>query len=422
MHHFEYRDGEMYCEDVRLAEIAQRFGTPCYVYSAATLTRHFEAFDTPFSDLHHLTCFSVKACSNIAILRLFANRGGGFDVVSGGELFRVLKAGGDPAKVVYSGVGKTEAEIAYALQSGILMFNVESAAELTAIERVAEREKKTARVSLRVNPEVDPHTHPYIATGLKEAKFGIDVERSLELYVRAKGMERIEPVGVDCHIGSQLTQTAPFVEALVRLTELIGALRQHGLKISWLDLGGGLGITYRDERPPLPKEYAQEILAAVRSLDVSLILEPGRVIVGNAAVLLTRALYVKDTDEKRFLIIDAAMNDCIRPSLYGAYHEILPVREADPKSETSAVDVVGPICESGDFLAKNRPLPPIAAGELIATMSAGAYCASMASNYNSRPRAPEVLVSGKDAHLIRERESWDDLVARERVPDFLTSA
>lgn len=421
MHHFEYKNGEMFCEEVRLSEIAERFGTPCYVYSRATLMRHFQAFDSPFAGVRHLTCFSVKACSNIALLRLFANLGGGFDVVSGGELFRVIKAGGDPAKTVYSGVGKTEDEIAYALSSGILMFNVESASELEVLSRVAGKMKKTARFALRVNPEVDPKTHPYIATGLREAKFGIDVERSLELYQRAVKMEGIEPVGVDCHIGSQLTQTAPFVEALARLVELIGALRRRGLPISWLDLGGGLGITYRDERPPLPKEYAEEIMAAVKSLEVSLILEPGRVIVGNAAVLLTRALYVKDTDEKRFVIVDAAMNDCIRPSLYGAFHELKPVLEPGPNAESAAVDVVGPICESGDFLAKNRPLSKIAAGELVAMMSAGAYCASMASNYNSRPRAPEVLVSGKDAHLIRQRETWDDLITRERIPDFLAS-
>jgi diaminopimelate decarboxylase len=409
----------MYCEDVPLVEIAEKYGTPCYVYSLATLKRHFEAFDSPFAEIEHLTCFSVKACSNIAVLRLFANMGGGFDVVSGGELYRVIKAGGDPARVVYAGVGKTGEEIRYALESDILMFNVESEAELLAIDNLCSRMRKSARVALRVNPEVDPKTHPYVATGLREAKFGIDVERSLELYRRAQKMEYIEPVGVDCHIGSQLTKTAPFVEALERLAELTEKLRQAGLKIKYLDLGGGLGISYSDEKPPLPKEYADEILKTAGSLDVTLILEPGRVIAGNAAVLLSRVLYIKDTDEKRFVIVDAAMNDCIRPALYGAYHDIRPVAEPDEDAAPAEADVVGPICESADFLAKDRKLPELRQGELIAVMSAGAYCATMAGNYNARPRAPEVLVSGKDAHLVRERETWKDLVEPESIPEFL---
>ncbi len=418
MHHFEYKDGELCCEEVPLTRIAEEFGTPCYVYSKATLVRHFKAFDDPFADLPHLTCFSVKACSNLAILRLFGDLGGGFDVVSGGELFRVIKAGCDPRKVAYSGVGKTADEIAFALDSDVLMFNVESEAELEAIARIAEKKGKKARLSVRVNPEVDPKTHPYIATGLREAKFGVITEDARKIYMRTLEMEWVEAIGVDCHIGSQLTQTAPFIEALARLINLTSSLRDDGLEIKYLDLGGGLGITYRDERPPLPKEYAVEIAGAIKELGVTLILEPGRVIVGNAAVLLTRALYEKKTPDKKFIIVDAAMNDCIRPSLYGAYHDIKPVKEAAEGKE-EAVDMVGPICESTDFLAKNRLMPPFRAGDLAAVMSAGAYCAAMASNYNSRPRAAEVLVSGDKAMLIRKRETYDDVIRGESVPDAL---
>jgi len=420
VHHFEYKDGELFCEDVPLSRIAEQYGTPCYVYSTATLTRHFKAFDDPFAEVDHLTCFSVKALSNLAVLRLFANLGGGFDVVSGGELHRVIEAGGDPAKVAYSGVGKTEAEIKMALERDILMFNVESGAELFELERIAGEMGKTARVSLRVNPEVDPGTHPYISTGLKEAKFGIDIRRSRELYKKALSMKHVDPVGVDCHIGSQLTKTSPFLDALAKLVELIEALRADGVDVRYLDVGGGLGITYSDEKPPLPKEYAEEVLKVVRDLSVTLVLEPGRVIVGNAAVLLARTLYIKDTDEKRFVITDAAMNDCLRPSLYDAFHEIKPV--ADPAGDDlDTVDVVGPICESTDFLAKARPLAPVEAGDLLAVMSAGAYCSTMASNYNSRPRAPEVLVSGESSYLIRARENFDDLIRGENVPDILTT-
>jgi diaminopimelate decarboxylase len=419
VNHFTYRGGELCCEDVTLRSIAEKYGTPCYVYSHATLARHFRAFDEPFAEIGHLTCFSVKACSNLAILRLLANLGGGFDVVSGGELFRVLAAGGDPGKVVYSGVGKTADELRYALEHDILMFNIESESELYALDRMARALGKTARVSLRVNPAVDPMTHPYIATGLREAKFGIDVERSLRLYTKALELEHVDAVGVDCHIGSQLTQTAPFMAALSRLTELTASLRAAGVDVRYLDLGGGLGITYNTEKPPLPQEYAREVLAVVRSMGVTLVLEPGRVIVGNAAALLASVLYLKDTPDKRFVITDMAMNDCIRPTLYGAYHEILPVAEPDREADKQTVDVVGPICESGDFMAKNRQLPPVKEGGLVALMSAGAYCASMASNYNSRPRAPEVLVVGNETHLIRRRETWADLTAPETVPEFL---
>ena len=418
MHHFDYRDNDLYCEDVPLWRIAEQYGTPSYVYSHSTLVRHFSALDAPFAGVPHFTCYSVKACSNIAILRLIANLGGGFDIVSGGELFRVISAGGDPGKVVYSGVGKTREEIRYALDAGILMFNVESEPELLAIEQECLAAGKKAQVALRVTPEVDPHTHKYIATGLKEAKFGISPEKALALYRRARQMEMIEPAGIDCHIGSQLTQTAPFVEAMTRLVELVTTLRGEGIGIRYLDVGGGLGITYNDERPPLPREYAEEILSVVRNLGVTLILEPGRVIVGNAAVLLSRVLYNKEGSDKKFIIVDAGMNDCIRPSLYGAYHDLRPVRRV-PEADISVADVVGPICESGDFLAKSRPLPPLQSGDLIAVMTAGAYCASMASNYNSRTRGAEVLVKGNESFLIRRRESREDLVRGEEIPAFM---
>lgn len=422
MHFFEYKEGELACEGVPLERIAREAGTPCYVYSRATLERHFREFDQPFAGVDHLVCYSVKACSNIAILRLFANMGGGFDVVSGGELFRVIRAGGDPGKVVYSGVGKTDDEIDYALKSGILMFNIESEPELYAIERVAGAANLRARISFRINPEVDPKTHPYIATGLKESKFGINIERARRLYLKARSMEHVDIMGVDCHIGSQLTQTSPFVEAVERLVDFMGDLRGEGIEIRYLDVGGGLGITYLDETPPLPREYAAEILRVARDLGVSLILEPGRVIVGNAAVLLTRVLYVKDTDEKRFVIVDAAMNDCIRPALYHSHHEIKPVRDRGDDPPERTVDVVGPICESSDFLARNRPMPEVKEGDLLAVMSAGAYCAAMASNYNSRPRAAEVLVDKDTPLLIREREKNDDLVRGESIPPSLQKA
>ncbi len=420
MHHFEYKNGELFCEDLALKEVAGSYGTPCYVYSAATLTRHFRAFDEPFSEVPHLVCYSVKACSNIAVLKLLAGMGAGFDVVSGGELFRVIAAGGDPGKVVYSGVGKTEEEIRYALDTGILMFNVESESELAAIDRVCRSSGRTARIALRVNPEVDPGTHPYVATGLKESKFGIHPGLARDLYQKALDMERVEPVGLDCHIGSQLTQTSPFVDALARMIELTESIRELGVNLRCLDLGGGLGITYQDEEPPVPAEYAREILAMARDLGVTLILEPGRVIAGNAAVLLTRVLYLKQTPAKRFVIVDAAMNDCMRPALYGAFHDIKTVDQKSAPGPGGTADVVGPVCESADFIAKDRPMPEVQEGDLLAVMSAGAYCASMASNYNSRPRAPEVLVSGREAHLVRERESAGDLVEKERIPGFLS--
>jgi len=417
MHYFQYKDGNLHCEEVPIAAIADRVGTPFYLYSHRTLVRHFKAFDSAFEKVRHLVCYSVKANSNVALLRIFVSLGAGLDVVSGGELFRALKSGVDPKKVVFSGVGKTEQEIEYGLNSGILMFNVESPQEMGRIDEIAGRMGTRAPVAIRVNPDIDPKTHPYISTGLRENKFGIDFNRSMEEYILAKGLPNIEIIGVDCHIGSQLIEIQPFVEALRRLKELVNTLRQRGIGIQYLDLGGGLGITYKDEVPPHPTEYAEAIVEEVSELDYTLIFEPGRVIVGNAGILVSRVLYTKETGEKNFIIVDAGMNDLIRPSLYGSFQGILPVTEEE--GEEIVADVVGPICESGDFMAKNRRMPKFKPGDLVAVMSAGAYGFSMSSNYNSRPRVCEVLAKGDEFHLIRERETYDDLIRGEKIPDFL---
>jgi diaminopimelate decarboxylase len=414
MHHFQQRNGELYAEGVPLSAVAERVGTPCYVYSLATLRRHFRVFDEAFENIPHLVCFSVKANSNLAVLRTFAREGSGFDIVSGGELFRALKAGADPGKIVFSGVGKTAGEIRYALAAGILMLNVESPGELDAINAVAGELGAKARVALRVNPDVDPKTHPYIATGLKKSKFGIDIQRSLEDYRRARSLPHIEVVGVDCHIGSQLTTVPPFVDALERIHDLVGRLQAEDFQIRYLDMGGGLGITYNDEKPPEPRHYAGALTEGLRDLDVTLLLEPGRVIVGNAGILLTRVLYLKSTNEMNFVVVDGGMNDLIRPALYGSYQAVQPVR---PRNGTGfTADVVGPVCESGDFFAKDRELPPVEPGDLLAVMSAGAYGFVMASNYNTRPRPPEVLVDGEQLHIVRARETLEDLVRGEQIP------
>ena len=414
MHHFHLREGELYAEDVPLRDIAARFGTPCYVYSLATLRRHYRVFDDAFAAVPHLVCFSVKANSNLAVLHTFARQGSGFDIVSGGELLRALKAGANPRKIVFSGVGKTRDEILAALNAGILMFNVESPAELDLINATAKELRVTAPVALRVNPNVDPKTHPYIATGLKKSKFGIHIQRSLEDYRRARALDHIEVIGVDCHIGSQLTTVPPFVDALQRIRDLIDRLHDEQFRIRYVDMGGGLGITYNDEQPPEPKEYAAALAEGLRGIDATLILEPGRVIVGNAGVLLTQVLYLKGTDEKNFVVVDAGMNDLIRPSLYGSYQAIRPVRRRDGGTVTA--DVVGPVCESGDFLAKDRELPVVEPGDLLAVMSAGAYGFVMASNYNTRPRPPEVLVDGAQCYVVRQRETFDDLIRGESIP------
>ena len=417
MHYFHYKDGDLYCEEVSIETIANRVGTPFYLYSHRTLVRHFKAFDSAFEKVRHLVCYSVKANSNVALLRMFANLGAGFDVASGGELYRALKSGVDPKKVVFSGVGKTEQEIEYALNSGILLFNVESSQELGHIEEIAGRLDTRAPVAIRVNPDIDPKTHPYVATGLRENKFGIDFNLSIKEYTRAKGLPHLEIIGVDCHIGSQLVELQPFVEALRKVKELIHALDERGIGIQYLDLGGGLGITYKDEIPPHPTEYAKAIVEEASDLDCTLILEPGRVIVGNAGILVSRVLYTKETGGKNFVIIDAGMNDLMRPSLYGSFQGILPVVKGE-EGEIVA-DVVGPICESGDFIARNRRMPKFKPGDLVAVMSAGAYGFSMSSNYNSRPRICEVLARGYRFHLIRERENYEDLARGERIPDFL---
>ena len=422
MNHFEYRNGEMFAEQVPLKRIAQEVGTPAYIYSLATLKRHFKVFDQAFAKARHIVCFSVKANSNLALLRAFAKEGSGFDIVSEGELFRALKVGADPKKIVFSGVGKKKHEIEYALDAGILMFNVESEEELFALNEIAAGIGKKAPISLRVNPDVDPQTHPYISTGMKKAKFGVDIKKSLETYRKAVSLKNVEVVGVDCHIGSQLTSVTPFVDALAKVREyldrvLAGELKKEGAQIRYLDLGGGLGINYHDETPPLPEEYARAIIQGLEGLDVTLILEPGRVIVGNAGILLTEVQYLKETETKKFVIVDSGMNDLIRPALYGSYQAIQPVVQTN--ADKMIADVVGPICESGDFFAKDREIARPKRGDLLAVMSAGAYGFTMASNYNSHPKPPEVLVDGDQYYIVRRRESLDDLINGETIPASL---
>jgi len=417
MHLFKYKNQQLQCEDIPIQQIAEKVGTPFYLYSYHTLVRHFTVFEDAFKGIPHLVCYSVKANSNLAFLRLFVSLGGGVDVVSGGELYRALKGGADPQKIVFSGVGKREDEIEYALRSDILMFNVESSQELQVINRVAERIGKKASIAIRVNPDIDPKTHPYISTGMKQNKFGIDILRAPMAYQQASQLPNLEIIGIDCHLGSQLVEVEPFIEALRKLKRLVENLRNEGMEIRYLDLGGGLGITYEDEEPPHPMEYASILLEEIRGFGCTLILEPGRVIVGNAGVLISKVLYTKENEEKRFVIIDAGMNDLVRPSYYGSYHQILPVKEET--REEIVADVVGPICESSDFLAKGRKLPNLYSGELIAVMSAGAYGFSMSTNYNSRPRIAEVLVRDNQMFVIRQREVYEDLIRGEEIPEFL---
>ncbi len=417
MHHFHYQENEMYCEVVPVAEIAQRVGTPFFLYSHATLSRHFLAFQQAFEGVPHLVCFSAKSNSNQAVLRIFADLGGGLDIVSGGELYRGLKAGVPAGRMVFSGVGKRADEIEDALKAGILMFNVESFQELEHIDRVAGSMAKKAPVSLRVNPDVDPKTHPYISTGLKKNKFGLNRKAVVEAYQTAHGCANIEVKGISCHIGSQVTEVAPFVDALLRIKGLVAELEGMGIPISYLDVGGGLGITYDEESPPQPSEYGKAIIEALGDARFTLILEPGRVIVGNAGILVTRVLYTKGGEDKHFVVVDSGMNDLMRPCLYNAYHAIAAVVRNDEVPVVA--DVVGPICESGDFLAKGRTIPSVQAGDLLAVMSAGAYGFTMSSNYNSRPRVAEVMVKGDAFHVVRARETYEDLVAGESIPPFL---
>ena len=417
MHHFHYRDNELFCEDVPIQKIAAEVGTPLYLYSHATLKRHFLIFNEAFEGIDRLVCYSAKANTNLALLKLFANLGGGLDIVSGGELYRGLKAGFSPDRIVYSGVGKRVDEIDYALNTDIMMFNVESLEELAVINQRAGLLAKQAPVAIRVNPDVDPGTHPYISTGLEKNKFGIDTKTAIEGYKAASGLEHIDVVGIDCHIGSQITEAKPFEDALKSLERLITELRALGIKIKYLDMGGGLGITYDAESPPHPREYARAIIDSLKGIDLQLILEPGRVIVGNAGTLITRVLYRKAAPVKEFVITDAGMNDLMRPSLYKAFHAIQPVVKT--ANALIKADVVGPICESGDFLAVDREIPDFKQGDLLAVMSAGAYGFTMSSNYCSRLRVPEVMVADDRFYVVRARQTYEDLVAGETIPAFL---
>jgi diaminopimelate decarboxylase len=413
MDHFRYRDAELCCEQVSLRALAAVAGTPLYVYSKAALLDGLAGYHRAFKDVPHVVCYSVKANSNLGVLSVLAKAGAGADIVSGGELFRALRAGVSPKKIIFSGVGKSRDEMREALKADILMFNVESRSELKVLDEVAREMGVRAPVAIRVNPDVDPQTHPYIATGLKTSKFGVPHDEALAAYEEAAKMPGLEVIGADMHIGSQLTKATPIGDAVHRVVALVKALRERSIEIRMIDVGGGLGIRYRDETPPTHEEYASVLLPALRESGATVLLEPGRSIVGNAGVLLTRALYRKDTGAKKFVVIDAAMNDLVRPSFYGAFHDIRPVDEAARARPVETVDVVGPICESGDFLAKDRELPRVEPDELVALMSAGAYGFAMASNYNTRPRAAEVLVDGNRYTIVRRRETYEDLVAGE---------
>lgn len=413
MSHFEYRNGALHAESVSLAQIAEHYGTPCFVYSRAALTEAYRSFDAAFAAHDHLICYAVKANSSLAILNLFARLSSGFDIVSGGELARVLAAGGDPAKVVFSGVGKSSEDIRTALNAGILCFNVESAAELERINRIAGEIGKTASVSLRVNPDVDAKTHPYIATGLRQNKFGVAYSAAVALYRHAAQLKHVRITGIDCHIGSQLTEISPFVAALDKVLALIDQLEQEDIPVKHLDLGGGLGIRYQaEEHPPSVNEYASALLRRLGNRKQKLLFEPGRLLTGNAGVLLTRIEYLKTGEEKNFAIIDAAMNDLMRPALYDAWHDIVAVNASTAPEQTW--EIVGPVCETGDFLGRERRLR-IQEGDLLAIMSAGAYGMSMSSNYNTRPRAAEVMIDGEKTHLIRKRETIGDLYAHDML-------
>lgn len=411
---FHYQNQTLFVEELPLNQLAEQFGTPCFVYSRAALQNNYLAYENAFSGNDHLICYAVKANSNLAVLSVLARLGAGFDIVSGGELERVMRAGGDPAKVIFSGLGKTATEISAALNAGILCFNVESEAELLRISEVAEQLGKTAPVSLRVNPDVDAGTHPYISTGLKENKFGIDINRALTVYEQAKALPGISIVGIDCHIGSQLTSVAPFLDAIDRVLALVDMLVDRDITLKHIDVGGGLGVTYRDETPPDPSALVTAIQQRIGDRDLSIIMEPGRSIAANAGVLLTRVEFLKPTEHKNFAIVDGAMNDLLRPSLYSAWQDIVAVDINREGIQTQCYDVVGPVCESGDFLGKNRDLA-IAAGDLLAVKSAGAYGFVMSSNYNTRNRAAEVMVDGNQCYLVRQRETIDYQLSLETV-------
>ncbi|PZQ14175.1 MAG: diaminopimelate decarboxylase [Ancylobacter novellus] len=421
MHHFAYVDGQLSAEGAPLARIAEEVGTPAYVYSRATLTRHVRVFDEAFAGVDHLICYAAKALSNQAVLSLLAKLGCGMDVVSGGELKRAVAAGCPANRVTFSGVGKTAAELAQALEAGILCFNVESEPELRLLSEIAAQKGLTAPVALRVNPDVDAKSHAKISTGSSETKFGVPIARAREVYAEAARLPGIEVAGVDMHIGSQITELAPFDQAIERLVAFVAELRQDGHRIEHVDVGGGLGIPYRDSNaaPPLPVDYAEMVKRRTKGIDAKLIFEPGRLIVGNAGVLLTRVIYVKEGADKIFVIVDAGMNDLIRPTLYDAHHEIWPVAQPAEDAPRVRADVVGPVCETGDYLALARDMPAPKAGDLLAVMSAGAYGATQASTYNSRPLIPEVLVDGDRVAVVRPRPSVEELIALDRVPDWV---
>jgi diaminopimelate decarboxylase len=428
MDHFHYVNGNLYCEDIPVADLAARYGTPLYLYSESAIVGTLKALQSEFAEVNPLICYSVKANSNLGILKVMAGHGSGFDVVSGGELYRVQKADGSPRKTVFAGVGKTDEEIRAGLEAGVLMFNVESEAELHAIARVAKEAGKVAPIALRVNPDVDPKTHRYISTGKKESKFGMDIDRSLRLAEHIKSVPSVSMIGMHMHIGSQITTVDPYAGAVAKGVDIIGQLRGMGHPIAWYNIGGGFGIAYRGKEAKAIGEFADVIVPKIKATGCKLAMEPGRVIAGNAGVLVSRVLYTKQSGEKRFLIQDAAMNDLIRPALYESFHRMWPVvvpagLPAPPEDYEAAIpgtepwDVVGPVCESGDFLAKDRALPPLDRGDLLAVFSAGAYGMVMASNYNTRPRAAEVLVSGKSDRLVRRRETYEDLLAQEVMAD-----
>jgi diaminopimelate decarboxylase len=413
MNYFNYKNQQLFAEEVPVTELAHQLGTPLYIYSARTLRRHFRVMNEAFKSADVLICFAMKALSNLSVLKLFADMGSGFDIVSGGELMRCLRAGADPSKIVFSGVGKTDEEIEAALEAKILMINVESRPELARISSVAGRLGLHAPVSLRVNPDLDPGTHPHISTGHRDSKFGIPLSQVDHYYAEAQALPNLELTGLSTHIGSQITELEPFSEAAGKVASIVGRLRSSGIALKYLDLGGGLGIPYQEEPPP-PSQYAATLVQPLRELGLKLIIEPGRVLVGNAGILVTKVLYVKETDVKRFVVIDGAMNDLIRPVLYEAYHDIRPVAHREDRRVVTA-DVVGPVCESGDFFARERDLPEVDTGDLLAVMSAGAYGFVMASNYNSRPRAAEVIVNGAEYQVVRSRDTFEDIVRNEKI-------
>jgi len=417
MHYFEYKKGQLCCEKVPVAEIAGTVGTPFYVYSYRTFERHFRVFNDAFKKIPHITCYSCKANASSAILTMTARFGGGADIVSGGELYKALRAGIPANRIVFSGAGKTEEELRSAIKAGILMVNIESEGELQTVSRLARTLKKSVPVSIRVNPEIDPRTHPYITTGLKKNKFGVLWKDARRLYGEMKKERFLVPVGISSHIGSQILKLSPFVEAVRSLKSMIRQLKEDGILVRMVDIGGGLGITYKDELPPHPEEYAGVMERELEGMGLMLILEPGRVLIGNSGVFITKLLYIKKIPGKTFYIVDGAMNDLVRPAFYGAYHEIVPVKKG--KGDTMKVDVVGPVCESGDFFAKDRPIASIKAGDLLAILGAGAYGFSMSSNYNARRRVAEVLVKDREFYVIRKRETLRDLMRGESVPPFL---